>query len=227
MTIKVPSAKRKEWLGALAERYHGSLLLRGEVTDYLANRGLDSECVSSARLGLVDDPDPLHEKWRGWLAIPYITPTGVVHMRFRCLAGIKDPRHECDDHGKYEGPPGEENRLYNVSALHDSDDHVGITEGELDALCASAAGLLSVGVPGAKSFKAHWFRLFDDYERVIGLGDGDQSGRSFIAKLGDRMHNLLARPMPEGYDVTDYIVEFGAKSFLDYADPDATMTQEK
>lgn len=204
-----PSESRKSWLGKLAQRYHEALT--PEVLSYLENRGLDQDAVSGSLLGLVADPDPAHEQFRGRLSIPFITPTGVVYMRFRCLQD-----HDCKEfsHGKYEGQSGEEVRLFNVSALHDAGSTVGITEGELDALVATASGLPSVGVPGSNNWKPFYYRLFQDYERVIVIGDGDKAGRAFVATLTPNIAASVPRPMPKDHDVTSYVVENGADEFM-------------
>lgn len=207
-----PSDSLKHWLGKTAQRYHESL--DEETTTYLAARGLDQDAVRGSLLGLVVDPDPLHEPFRGRLSIPYITPTGIVSMRFRCLR-----RHDCkaEKCPKYVQPEGDRTHIYNVQALHDADTMVGICEGELDALVATIAGLPSVGTPGIRNFKPFYYRLFDDFERVLILGDGDKDGRSFTAKLAHAIATAEARALPDGYDVNSYVLEHGAEAFLAFA----------
>jgi hypothetical protein len=169
--------------------------------------------VVGQALGKVSDPDPIHTLHLGWLAIPYLTPTGVVYMNFRCLED-----HDHDAHGgKYQGPKGDTKRLYNVPVLHLAGGVIGITEGELDAVVSTSSGLAAVGVPGATNWKPHWHRLFEDYERVVILGDGDKAGREFVNKVASRLDNGVPRPMPEGHDVTSFVLEHGAEEFLAYA----------
>lgn len=184
-----------------------------EIQGYLASRGIGAEAAGTYRLGYVADPDPMHEPFRGRLSIPFITPTGVVYIRFRCLED-----HDCKEegHGKYEGQKGTETHLYNVQALHDADTVIGITEGELDALVATSHGFPAVGVPGATNWKPFYYRLFDDFERVVILGDGDKAGREFTTKLSQNIPGGEAKLMPAGQDVNSYILENGAKSFLEY-----------
>lgn len=204
---------QKAWLGKTAEKYHEAL--DPATLDYLAGRGLDLDAVHGYRLGLVADPDPLHEAYRGRLSIPYITPSGTVFLRFRCLED-----HRCEDmdfHGKYESLAGEGTRLYNVRALHEADTVIGITEGELDGIVSSEAGLWAAGVPGATNWKPHYYRLFDDFERVLILGDGDQAGRQFASKLAHTIPNGEAKVLPAGHDVTSFVVENGSAAFLDFA----------
>lgn len=205
-----PSNSQKNWLGVQASRYSESLDDR--TLSYLAARGLDRDAVTGLRLGLVVDPDPAHTRYAGRLSIPFVTPTGVVTMRFRCLED-----HKCEGHGKYESPAGEETRLYNVNSLHLKGDVVGISEGELDAGVATyAAGIPTVGVPGVQNWKPYYYRLFEDYERVIVIGDGDEAGRNFVATLTRNLPNGIRKPMPDGYDITSYVVEHGVEQFLEF-----------
>lgn len=207
-----PSESHKNWLQSLTDRYHGALTK--EVRSYLKGRGLGKAVVDGNLLGLVIDPDPAHVRYEGWLSIPFITPTGVVQMRFRCLEDHgKDV--SCDDlfHGKYEGVKGDETRLYNVLALHQSGDTVGICEGELDALAATKAGLPTVGVTGVNNWKSYYYRLLDDYETVVVMGDGDTYGREFVATLAPNIPGSVRRPFPDGHDVTTFILEHGVDTF--------------
>lgn len=206
-----PSESQKSWLGTLADRYHEAL--DEKTLSYLAARGIDQDAAAGYRLGLVTDPDPAHQQYEGRLSIPFITPTGVVYMRFRCLED-----HHCGDHdhGKYQGVSGETTHLYNVISLHIAEGTVAVTEGELDALISSEAGMPAVGVPGATNWKPFYYRLFDDYDRVIIVGDGDKAGREFVASLARNLPNSIRRPMPEGYDVNSYVLEHGPDAYLAY-----------
>lgn len=202
------SASHKSWLTDLAHRYHDALT--DEVHSYLAERALDQDAVDSSLLGLVSDPDPAHEPYRGRLAIPFITPTGVVSMRFRCLEA-----HSCEDGcAKYLGVEGDSTHLYNVAALHEAGSRVGIAEGELDALVATRAGLPTVGCPGASAWKPFYYRLFDDFEYVYILGDGDSAGRKWAGGLAPNIPGAVSRVQPKDYDVTSYVVEHGAEAWL-------------
>lgn len=204
------SNSHKSWLEDATAKYHAALT--EETRSYLEHRGLDKTAVDGARLGLVHEPEPAHAQFEGRLAIPFITPTGVVYMRFRCLAD-----HDCKDfsHGKYEGPAATDTHLYNVSSLHVAERTVAICEGELDALVCTLAGLPAVGVPGANNWKPFYYRLFDDYGRVIVIGDGDTAGRTFSATLAGNIPSAIPCPMPTGHDVSSYVVEHGAEKFLE------------
>lgn len=204
-----PSESHKNWLTSLARSYHDALT--PEVVSWLGARALGPDAVSGGLLGYVADPDPAHEQYRGRLSIPYLTPTGAVSMRFRCLED-----HEHDGHGKYEGTAGDTTHLYNVQALHDATTEIGVTEGELDALAATYAGLPSVGCPGASAWKPFYYRLFDDFEHVYVLGDGDAAGRRWAAGLVPNIPGAVSRVLPADHDVTSYIVEHGSSAFLQH-----------
>lgn len=206
-----PNDSHKKWLGSLTDRYHEALDER--TLSYLANRGIDRDAATGFRLGLVSDPDPMHEPFLGRLSIPFLTPTGVVYMRFRCLED-----HDCKeaDCKKYLGPDGEKPTLYNVQALHDAHEFVAVCEGELDALVASSCGIPAVGVPGATSYRSYWTRLFDDFETVYLLGDGDNAGRQMVSQLQGLISGAVPKVMPTGHDVSSYVLESGADAFRDY-----------
>lgn len=209
-----PSAWQKSSLTETAERYNEAL--DRETLAYLAARGIDLDAATGFLLGLVVDPDPQHVQYEGRLALPHITPTGVVSMRFRCLEDHGEVKCSELSHGKYEGLAGEETRLYNVMALHAKTDTIAICEGELDAVVSTSSGMPAVGITGVHNFKPYYYRLFEDYERVILIGDGDSAGRTMVATLAHNMANAVRRPMPEGEDVTSFVVANGADAFLSY-----------
>ena len=160
-----------------------------------------------ARLGVVAEPDTGHEQYAGRLAIPYITKTGVVDLRFRSLNPAVEP--------KYMGMTGAETRMYNVLDVARAGDWIGVCEGELDTLTMSrCVGFPCVGVPGANSWKKHYTRLLADFERVFVFADGDAPGREFA--------NSLARELPvtvvsfgDGDDVNSVFVSHGKEYILE------------
>ena len=74
------SSSQRQFLLQATQRYASKIEL---AKDYLANRSLSVEEASIFHLGVVDEPLPGHEPYKGRLAIPYITPSGVVDIRFR------------------------------------------------------------------------------------------------------------------------------------------------
>lgn len=145
---------------------------------YLVSRGIYAS-APLFRLGYVADPLPGDEQFRGRLAIPYLTPAGVVAMKYRCI----EP-HDCKTaggqyHHKYAQLEGQEQHLYNVGAYHSGRDMLGIVEGEIDALTATVhLDLPTMGVPGATQWIKHgryWSLSLRDFSLVIIFADGDKA----------------------------------------------------
>ena len=196
------SASQKASLAKSAVTYQKSIHL---AEDYLAKRGLTMDDAVTAHLGVVEDPLPSHEGFRGRLCIPYVTPTGVVDIRFRSM-GPEEP--------KYMGLPGTHTRLYNVLSLQDAGDYIAVCEGEIDALTLHLkCGIPAVGVPGANSWKKHYTRILQDFERVFVFADGDQPGSDFAKGLARELNTVITLQMPEGEDVNSMYLKNGYDYF--------------
>ena len=161
------------------------------------------------RLGVVENPEVGHEQYKGRLAIPYITKTGVVDIRFRALEPNVEP--------KYMGMTGAVTKLYNVKDIDIADDWIAVCEGELDTLTLSkCVGVPCVGVPGANSWKPHYTRLLQDFERVFIFADGDQPGLDFAKSLSKDLPITIVA-LPDGEDVNSCFVKFGKDYLLEKA----------
>jgi DNA primase len=195
--------ERRLYLESSTSRYQESL---EEAALYLAGRGITEETALSFRLGVVADPAPGDEQFKGRLSIPYITPSGIVDIRYRCLED-----HKCKDigHPKYMGRAGAVTHIYNVGAFLDATSFVCVTEGEIDAITLSQCGLPAVGLPGASSWKKHYPKLFEDYEDVYVYTDGDEAGLGFGRKLEAEIGGLVV-PMPEAHDCNSAYLVYGA-----------------
>lgn len=183
-----------------------------DAKDYLTARGIDGRTAQAARLGVVTDPLPGHEAYRGRLVIPYLTASTAVGLRFRCLAA-----HDCKaaDCAKYLSLPGSKTHMYNATAALSHGETIAITEGELDALILThRVGIPAVGVPGSSHWQRHWRRVLDDYPHVLVLGDGDAAGRDFAKAVASKITRTRIVPMPEGMDVTDLFVAEGAEALI-------------
>lgn len=159
----------------------------------------------------MENPVAGHEQHRGKLAIPYLRTnsqgTFCCSIRFRC---IEDHVHE--GHGKYATVAGDQPWLYNTAALG-AQSVIGIAEGEIDAIFATACGVPAVGVPGVESWGESWGRLFEGYDRVFVFVDGDEPGRRFARKLGHEINNVRAIEFGEGHDVSSFVLANGAQAF--------------
>lgn len=202
----MPSESQRALLTEAAEAYNEDI---GLAASYLERRGLwDEEAVDTFLLGVVTDPRPGHEPMIGRLSIPYLTPSGVVNMRFRAM---------YDEEPKYLGLEGLTTNLYNVMALHETDSRtILVCEGELDAYAASIAGHQAVGVPGATAWQQRYGRLLLDYERVVVVADGDEAGRGLVKAIRKSVDYAESRVMPDGMDVNSFIQEKGVDAFSEW-----------
>jgi DNA primase len=157
-------------------------------------------------LGVVVNPVSGHEQFRGRLSIPYITPTGVVDIRFRSL-GPEEP--------KYMGLPGAKTGMYNVRGIWEALDSIAVCEGEVDALTLhQKVGIPAVGIPGANSWKRHYTRLLQDFETIYVFADGDQPGRDFAKNVAKELRGVVTLEMPEGEDVNSMYLQHGKDYFI-------------
>lgn len=146
-----------------------------------------------------------HEQYVNRLAIPYLTRSGVVDLRFRSM-DLSEP--------KYMGLTGATTHLYNVSALFKASSYISVCEGEIDAITLDfACGIPAVGVPGVNNWKKHYSRLLQDFDKVFLFADGDNAGSEFGKMLARELSNLTIVTMPEGEDVNSMYNLHGAEYF--------------
>lgn len=173
---------------------------------YLASRGISLDHAVTAGLGVVTGDLVEHEHLKGRLAIPYMTPAGPVNMSFRCL---KD--HKCSQVGcpKYMQSDGLGANLYYVKAFEDAEDFICITEGEIDALTLNICGIPALGVSGSGKWEPHWTEIFDDFQYVYVMIDGDDAGEKFGARVVKAIPDAVRIRMPPGEDVNSMYVNNG------------------
>lgn len=197
------STEQRRFFEQAVSQYQSDLAGDTAVQDYLTKRGFGPEVAARFRLGVVTSPLAGHEQYRHRLAIPYLTPSGVVNLRFRCAEA-----HDCDGHAKYLSLPDAASNLFNVLDLKRDSPFICVTEGELDAMTLSMCGLPAVGIPGVSTWQQHFSRCLEDFDVIYAFGDGDDAGgklNSFLAK------EARARPisMPKGTDVNKLYLERG------------------
>lgn len=154
------------------------------------------------RLGFVKQPETGHEPYLGKLAIPYITPSGVVDIRFRSL--------NADGGPKYMSRPGASTHIYNIKALQSDSDVLVICEGEIDTIIATQVGFAAVGLPGANNWKPFYSRVLADWEKIMLFCDGDNAGREMAKNISRELENVFPVFMPDGSDVNDVYLAEGA-----------------
>jgi len=206
LTGTPPSASMRASLEAATGRYV-SQLTEEAMTYLTVERGLSKETVEYFRLGLVADPLVEHEAYRNRISIPYITPSGVVSLRFRSLPGGKDP--------KYLGMAGlSAKKLFNTTDLYTTE-VVYICEGEFDAMIAHQMGLKAVGVAGVNNWEKNWWRVFRN-RTVVVLADNDDKGQGqgMAEEISSTVHDCTIVMMPSGHDVTSAFNTYGPDSIL-------------
>lgn len=194
------SNSQRQFLLQATQRYAAKINLAEE---YLASRQLSVDEASIFHLGVVDEPLPGHEPYKGRLAIPYITPSGVVDIRFRSMHG-EDP--------KYMGLVGAKTTMFNTQACFVADKYICVTEGEFDCIMMSVKTQHpTIGIPGANNWKPHYAKILDDFDVVIVLADGDSAGLEFGKKISRELGNVNIISMPDGEDVNSMMIKQGSE----------------
>lgn len=197
-TVRLSTSQRNFLLQA-TQRYATAI---EKAEPYLLSRQLSVGEARVFHLGVVEDPLPGHEPYKGRLAIPYITPSGVVDIRFRAL-GNDDP--------KYMGLVGAKTTMFNTQACFVADKYICVTEGEFDCIMMSSKTVHpTVGIPGANNWKPHYAKILDDFDIVIVLADGDAAGLEFGKKISRELGNVNIVSMPEGEDVNSMMIKQGS-----------------
>ena len=193
------SGSQKNFLLQATQRYAAKIEL---ATEYLLSRQLSVEEANIFHLGVVDDPLPGHDAYKGRLAIPYITPSGVGDIRFRAMHN-EDP--------KYMGLVGAKTTMCNTQACFVADKYICVTEGEFDCIMMSVKTMHpTIGIPGANNWKPHYAKILDDFDTVIVLADGDAAGLEFGKKISRELGNVNIISMPEGEDVNSMMIKTGS-----------------
>lgn len=195
---------QRQFLLQATQRYAERIEL---AEQYLLSRQLSVDEAKVFHLGVVEDPLPGHEPYKGRLAIPYITPSGVVDIRFRSITH-QEP--------KYMGIPGAKTTMYNAQAVLNAGGFICVTEGEIDCITTVVkTGYAAVGVPGAHNWKPYYSRILDDFDTVIVLADGDNPGLEFGKKVSRELGNVSIVQMPEGHDVNSIVLKEGKEWLSD------------
>lgn len=214
-TFKLPSQRQRELLASATTEYTNHV---ETALPYLMSRGITADMAERWQLGYVKEPLSSHERFKGYLAIPYITPAGPVAMKFRCISCTG----KCEGHPKYDSTRGEGTYLFNAQALTDGPEVVAITEGELDAISGEMAGIPTVGISGATKWLSHWEFVFETADLVIVFLDGDEprvasdgkiippASQLFERNVLGKLSNARSVQLPLGEDVNSVVCKFGA-----------------
>lgn len=140
------------------------------AASFLAARGISREVALSYRLGVVSEPVAGHERFLGWLSIPYFTIGGTVALKFRCIR-----EHDCGaEHcQRYDAPAGQKARLFNARVCDEGGDIGAVVEGEFKAIAVTEL----LGIPAVSTSAGiwldHWPRCMSNFDRVVVIADND------------------------------------------------------
>lgn len=195
------SATQRSWLEDTTAQAQGHL---DGALSYLAARGISEAAARAARLGVVGASVRTvgSQRYGGRLAIPYLTPAGVVNIKFRAMDN-SDPKYLC--------LPNSRPLLYGALSFFSRGPIIAITEGELDAaVLTHQVGIPAVGCPGVSTWQEHHPRCFTGYEQVLVYADGDGPGHDLAKRITRDVNQAQAVFMPDGQDVTDVFLAEGA-----------------
>lgn len=190
-----------------ARAYHDQLSAEGRA--YFESRGFDRQHCVTWGLGYVQAPLIGHEHYQGRVCIPYVSPTGVVQLKFRCIQDhvCKEIHPQWD---KYVGLAGNGTWMFNTRAFLLDSPEIVITEGELDAMAVQIhTGMPAIGMPGTQSIQECWFRAFTGYQRVLVVADGDKPGRDAAKATAKQIIQADVIRLPDGEDSSSLLLQPG------------------
>lgn len=217
--MHLPSDEQKQFFEQAASTYQRDLAADTSAQAYLMGRGIGQQAAATFRLGVLRNPVLGHEQFQGRLAIPYITPHGIVTFTFRCLQDhvCKDTVLYVNREGKevrckkYRAPEGMERTLYNVMDFKKPSDTIYVCEGEIDAMTLSMCGFPAVAMPGVSQWKKFFAGCFTDYTTIYAVADGDSAGYRLSTFLAVEIGARPVRP-PKGEDVNSIYTKGGARA---------------
>lgn len=191
------SDSQRETLEHATTRYQEAL--SADAIEYLVDRGITKHTAVTFRLGSVVDPVPGHSRFINFLAIPYLLNGKPVSIRFHC---IQRHNHAEYGHGKYMSMTDEPARMFNVSAIDQTDDEINVTEGEFDAMILNQQGYPAIAIPGAHNWMYRHMRMLAGFSRVNVWADPDDAGAEFGARVARALRTAKVLELRLG-DVTD------------------------
>lgn len=201
----VPNSNMRRLLESRLREYHQQFLENNEALTIWEERGLTKKVAEEFLVGFVSEPLKGDARYKGRLAIPYITANGLpVAFKFRAID---------DNPTRFMKDKGDPNRIFNTRILRRARKIV-VTEGEIDAISAAQAGLQAVGIPGANNWKSEWGRIFFNREVTV-LGDGDDAGREFAEMVATKLYGARVLDLPDGEDVNTLLQKKGSEYLWD------------
>ena len=190
---KKPMAQKPK--PGMDERYHQALLQDQDGLDYLEGRGINLESINRFKLGLYQ------KNGTKWMSIPLYQGESLVNIKFRSLPPAEKTFRRIPECASV---------LFNLNNVKGHKE-VYLTEGELDAITLSQAGIENVisGTTGAGSFDPEWIDQLKRFKKIYIVYDSDEAGqkgaRAVAKRLGyNRCFNV---ELPDGQDPNDFFLE--------------------
>jgi putative DNA primase/helicase len=168
-----------------------------------ARFGVDGHLARDLKLGAYTAPEGFER-----LIVPFMSPEGEA-LGWQARAMDNEARI------RWIGPRNPQGSAWSkigYFAGGNGTDEVIVCEGPGDALTAAAAGYDSIAVRGAAQGNiASDIAGWANGRRIVVIGDGDQSGKTFnsnlLSELLDLGANATVMPMREGSDIADWFSE--------------------
>lgn len=220
------SSKQKTSLEKMAEDFHRDLgtteLARPQLAYLVEERGLTLETLMHFRVGAVVNPEAYGDeefayRTAGRISIPFITPTGVVLIRY-----MEPPPRESGV--KYWQPTGSYLPLFNTRVIAEGGRKLALVEGEIEAMTLHQLGIPAVAIAGASAWKGrhHYPAIFEGYDEIVFLADNDEADKfdeegRLLEKAGERLarqikedlRNVRVVKWPKGHDGNSFYTQFG------------------
>lgn len=170
------------------------------------DRALSLDIIKQFKLGAVlgRDVSPTNERVRGFISVPYLSPTGVLSMRFRRPPDSEHP-------AKYWSPSGTRTRMFNTNSLVNPGHWIAICEGEFDTIAATHAGIPAIGIPGVQSWASYMKHALSGFSRIVVLADNDDKGQglAFGEMVAEQLEETKIVLAPAGHDVNSTLADLG------------------
>lgn len=200
----------------IVKKFHENLLSKPSKIAYLESRNVDMKTIKMARLGW-GYPYGFRNFTKPRYFIPvYDENNKLVTVRYRI-----DPDYDDKTEPKYVGLPNSPSYIYNSSVLA-AYKSVVIVGSELDAaFLYHRYGIPALAPPGENIFKREWAWMFIN-KKILLWFDSDIPGKEAMLKAYKILKPYAETVKiyrwkfgyPPGYDVGDYIKDYGIGAFL-------------
>ena len=205
-----PSAAWQAAIMPYIDQWELNLWESPQMVDYLrTKRGLSDETIRQFRIGY--NPSWADMRCNGdvlkvapGITIAWFADGQLYAVRVRTFDDYLD---------KYMSVTGSKpsSGLFNADSITSGQD-VLIVEGEFDCMLAAQNGVTAVTRGSAgdhRNITDKWLNRLKSASSVYGLLDNDKAGQEATEALFQQLENFIPLPLPEGKDLTDYVLSGG------------------